>query len=175
MNSKIYILSFALILLGCKSTPIEAIHTELDPTPWTIGYQKDFGAGKGYIREWVPKDENIKSWTKLFSIEFLENEKTPIHKYSDNFLKQRQEQCPGTKFKILEETNFSRTYLINFPSCAGHDAQSEITRMFQGNDGLHRLSYAEKSANLSKQVIDKWNQELQNSYIVKDPNKTRIR
>ncbi|MEZ9821992.1 hypothetical protein AB4238_15430 [Shewanella sp. 10N.286.45.A1] len=175
MTSKIYILSFALLLSGCKSTPIEAIYTELDPTPWTIGYQKDFGAGNGYIREWVPKDENIKSWTKLFSIEFLEKEKTPIHEYSDNFLKKRQEQCSGTKYKILKETDFSRTYIINFPSCAGQEAQSEITRMFQGNDGLHRLSYAEKSASLSQEVIAKWNQELQNSYIVKGPNKTRIR
>jgi hypothetical protein len=175
MTSKIYILSFVLLLSGCKSTPIEAIHTELDPTPWTIGYQKDFGVGNGYIREWVPKGENIKSWTKLFSIEFLENEKTPIHEYSDNFLKKRQEQCAGTKYKILKETDFSRTYIINFPSCSGYEAQSEITRMFQGNDGLHRLSYAEKSVSLSQEVIDKWNQELQNSYIVKGPNKTRIR
>ncbi len=175
MNQRIILLSIISLLSACQSTPIEAVYTEVDPNPWTIGYQKDFGAGKGYIREWVAKGENINSWTKLFSIEFLENEKTPIHQYSDDFLKQRQVQCPGTTFNIIKQTEFSRTYLVNFPSCVGHEMQSEITRLFQGNDGLHRLSYSEKSSRLSEHTIKKWNQEFRNSYVVRGPNKIPIR
>ena len=175
MNKKWLCLSLIAVLSGCISTPMEAVHTDLDPSIWTIGFQKDFGTGKGYIREWVKKGDNINSWSQLFSIEFLENEKKTIHQYSDDFVENRKKQCDGTTVEIIKETEFSRTYILVFPPCAGHDAQSEITRMFQGNDGLHRVSYAEKGKKLSLDTINKWNRELKAAYIIKGPNQTPIR
>jgi hypothetical protein len=165
----------ALLITACASIPLEGLHTEIDPDSWVVGFQKDFGAGNGYIREFVPKGESINNWSQLVSIEFIEDENLTLNDYVASFQQKRQVQCPGTRFEILKKEEYTITYQVSFPDCMGHEMQSEITRIYAGMDGLHRLSYAEKTAALSESTVNKWLSEFNRSYIVKGPNKERVR
>ncbi|WP_444922496.1 hypothetical protein ACJJID_09400 [Microbulbifer sp. CnH-101-G] len=164
----------ALFITACASIPLEGLHTEIDPDSWEVGFQKDFGTGNGYIREFIPKGGSINDWSKLVSIEFLEGEKRTLSEYVHAFQQKRQEQCPGTEFEILSKEEYTITYQASFPDCMGHKMQSEITRIYMGMDGLHRLSYAEKTATLDENTVNKWQYEFSKSYIVKGLNKERV-
>ena len=176
MNTRCYLLFLvALLVAGCESTPIEGIVTDIDSASWKIGYQRDFGIGNGTIREFVPTGEDIDHWTKLLSIEFYEGNRTPVALYAKYFGKTREEQCPGTKFEILKEERYSVSYYFEFPDCMGQDAQAEVTRLIQGNDGLHRISYAEKGTGLSSATREKWLAKFQSAYVAKGNDKVPIR
>lgn len=173
---KLFISIFiSIFLISCVTVPLEGLHTSISLSHWKVGYQQDFGSGNGYIREFVPENESINDWSKLISIEFLEGEQRGLIEYVEYFSDKRKKQCPGTEFKILGKDEFTITYKFSFPSCLGHDEQSEVTRMFLGNDGLHRLSYAEKTSKLSDKVINYWLLKFKESYIVKGSNKKPIR
>ncbi len=171
---KIITFLFLIPLLSCVSVPIEGLYTEIETENWVVGFEKDFGSGKGYIREFVPKGESIFEWSKLVSIEFLEGDSRSPGEYINTFRIQRKNQCPGTSFEIINKSQYFVTYLFNFPECMGNSTQSEISRLYKGNDGLHRLSYSEKSTFLSESVIAFWLSEFDRSYITKGSNKKAI-
>ena len=171
---KVFVFLFLLPLVSCVSVPIESLHTEIKTDNWVVGFEKDFGPGKGYIREFVPKGESIFEWSRLISVEFIEGEVKSPMAYITAFELMRQAQCPGTSFEVINQSQYFVTYLFNFPECMKHDAQSEISRLYKGNDGLHRLSYTEKSLSLSESVKAHWLSEFENSYIVKGPNQLPI-
>lgn len=172
-----YVLTILLTLLvsACASVPLEAIRTDINTDKWDVGFQRDFGTGKGYIREFVPKGESIKDWSKLVSIEFIEGDTPSLNEYIHEFRKTRESQCPGTRFEVLSEEEYSITYIFSFPACQGHQMQAEVSRIFLGNDGIHRLSYAEKTEALDQETIDQWLSEFDKSYVVKGPKLEPIR
>jgi len=164
-----------LALSACASVPVEGLVTDLNLPGWKVGYQRDFGAGLGYIREFVPAGETIDDWSKLVSIEFVEGERRTPLEFIHAFHEERKKLCPATKFQVLETDRYSVTYLFNFPDCEEHEMQSELSRIYAGNDGLHRLSYAEKSEELPESTIKQWLSEFDSSYIAKGSEKTPIR
>jgi hypothetical protein len=164
---KVFVYLTFLSLIACASVPIENLHTEIKTDNWVVGFEKDFGPGKGYIREFVPKGESIFEWSRLISVEFIEGESKSPTAYITAFQLKRKEQCPGTIFEVISQNQYFVTYLFNFPACMKHDAQSEISRLYKGNDGLHRLSYTEKSLFLSESEKKRWLSEFEKSYIVK--------
>ena len=164
-----------LLIAGCVSTPIEGIVTDIDTAGWKVGYQRDFGVGNGYIREFVPVGEDIDHWSRLLSVQFYEGNKTPVALYAKYFGETRQRQCPGTKFQILRTEEYSVSYYFEFPDCMGQKAQAEVTRLIQGNDGFHRISYAEKGTGLSSATRDKWLQKFERAYVTKGKDKAPIR
>ena len=167
-------LAFFLVS-GCATTPLEGLVTKADPKQWQVGFQKDFGAGKGYIREFVPKGENIKSWSKLLSIEFIEDEKGSATNFANTLATKRQNQCPGTKYELMESDTYNAYYTFSFPGCMGHQSQSEISRVVQGNDGVHRLSYAVKGRELSANEKAEWLTFLRDAYLAKGDRNNKVR
>lgn len=137
---------------------------------WQLGFQRDRGPRQGTITEFVPRGEHIDHWSKLLSIEFVETVKIPFDKYVQLFSTQRTLQCPGTTFKILNQTSTSSIYMVEFPTCMGHEQQAELTKVFQGNDGIHRISYAEKAKSLSPETVSHWLSLFETAYVEKRPN-----
>lgn len=169
------VLGALLLLAACASVPVEAVISDMDATGWTIGYQRDAGPGRGYIREWVPKGEHIEKWSRLLSIEFREGERQSALTYATELGKLRQEQCPGTQWALIENDDYSAIYSVAFPPCAGHDAQVELTRLIMGNDGLHRFSYAEKGRAFDADTAAHWLGVLRKAYVAKGSPENRIR
>nr|WP_277606385.1 hypothetical protein [Acinetobacter sp. NIPH 2699] len=166
-------------LSGCatlyQQEPLEAIvASHIDISNWKVGYQKQFGVGKGYIREFIPINDSIGQWSKMLSIEFLEGNKSTPQEFTDQFMAQRKSQCPSTEFKILESDTDNIYYQANFPECMGHLKQSELTRVIRGNDGLHRISYSTKG-DLTEADTTKWLNEFKQARLVKGREKAIVR
>jgi hypothetical protein len=166
-----------LSLCACLGTqvPLEGLVTDLDPGPWQIGFEQDHGPGKGYIREWVPKGESIEDWSRLFTIQFLEGETSAVSAFAEASAKARASRCPGTESEVLASTAHSVTQLYTSPDCGQFAAHSEIERLIQGNDGIHRISFSQKGGRLSVELIEEWLPVLQESYIAKGEAGERIR
>ena len=178
--AKLFItISLILIINGCSllyynydSEAIVAYH--IDVSKWEIGHQKDFGEGNGYIREWVPKGESIHSWSELLSIEFLEgNKKLPFDQAAE-FAVLRKNQCPGTEWSEIKRDQNTIYYKFTFPDCAGHKAQVEITRLFRGNDGLHRLSFAQKGTKMESAKENYYLTLFDDAYVCKGSSENRL-
>lgn len=168
-------LSIGMILASCSSTPLEAVVSDVELPGWKLGFQKDRGEGKGTISEWVPAGESIKHWTKLVSIEFLEGEMTQATQYAQQFRDLRSGQCPGTQWEQLKDDKYSVIYKFSFPGCAGQDAQVELTRLINGNEGLHRFSYAKKGTIFNVDEQERWIKVLEQAYVAKGSPENRIR
>ena len=59
--------------------------------------------------------------------------------------------------------------------CKKNATQTEIARFIKGNDGLHRVSYTEKTENIDPIERKKWLASLENAYIKKDGKKVVLR
>lgn len=165
-------------LSGCATLyhqePLEAIvASHIDVADWKVGYQKQFGVGKGYIREFIPLNDSIGQWSKMLTIEFLERNKSTPQEFTEQFMAQRKSQCPSTEFKILESDIDNIYYKVDFPECMGHLKQSELTRVIRGNDGLHRISYSTKG-DLTDVDATKWFNEFKQAKLVKGREKTIV-
>jgi hypothetical protein len=174
MNKSVYFLFFTIFLItGCAS--VEGLVTDADPGVWHIGYQKDFGMERGYIREFVPRGEKIDSWSRLITIQFLEKEKRSATNMANEHATEAQKQCPGTKYEMIDSDTYNAYYSLSFPSCKGQPAQSEISRFVQGNDGLHRLSYAVKNRQLTVSEKTEWMAYLRRAYVAKGDRNNKVR
>lgn len=104
----------------------------------------------------------------------MERIDTPVVIHAREFADVRQAQCPGTRFSIIESEEYSVPYSFVFPACVGHEQQVEVTRLLQGNDGIHRISYARKGSVLDPAIQEYWIARLRTAYVVKDPDREPI-
>jgi hypothetical protein len=145
ISMRVFILLAVLVIAGCASTPLEAIVTEQKLAGWKVGSQKDLGRGRGTIVELIPASESIDQWQQLATIQFFEGEhRTPqvVMRALETSMKTR---CPtSTEWRVSGEELHSVPYEWRIHSCTGQDNQTEISRILQGNDGLHRIAYTEK-------------------------------
>jgi hypothetical protein len=179
MNASKLIITISLILFisSCALFQVKSeaiVVPNADASMWDIGFQKDYGIGNGYIREWVPKGENINSWSQLLSVEFIEGVKKSPFDFAAELAAQKTVQCPGTEWSEIKRDQNTIYYKFTFPDCAGHKAQVEITRLFRGNDGLHRLSYAQKGAKMDTAREQYFLYQFDNSFVVKGSPENRL-
>lgn len=161
----------ALTLVGCASTPIEAIVTEQQLAGWKVGSQHDSGRGKGTIVELVPVAESIDAWRHLGTIQFFEGERRSPETIMAAMESTMRSRCPNTtEWRVISAEPHSIVYEWRIHSCVGQDDQSEISRILEGNDGLHRIAYTEKSENMDPSNRAFWMAALQKAYVAKgDP------
>ena len=176
-QSLLIYVTLTMAISGCALLQYdsEVIHVpDLDLSNWDIGYQKDFGRGNGYIREWVPKGESINSWSQLLSIQFVEGIRKSPFDYAAELSAKRKEQCPGTNWSELKRDENTIYYKFSFPDCAGQKAQLEVTRLFRGNDGLHRLSYTQKGTKMDEDKEKYYLHQFGDAFVAKGSPKNRL-
>ena len=168
---RILLLVGALVIVSCASTPIEGIVTEQNLVGWKAGSQRDLGRGKGTIVELVPTSESIDKWQQLGTIQFLEGQHGTPRSLMDALETTMKTRCPGrTDWRVVFEEPHSVTYEWRIHSCPGQDNQTEIARILQGNDGLHRIAYTEKGDTMKPENREFWMQVLTKAYVAKgDP------
>ena len=175
-QSTLFTFVFTAFLFGCAVGPptlLERLVTSASTDQWQVGFQRDFGPGDGYIREFVPKGESINSWSKLLSIEFMEGVSSTPTQWTKNFAEKRITQCPNTDYSVIESDSHNIYYSFSFPACMGHEKQSEISRVIAGNDGLHRLSFSVKGRELTPEEKNVWLNFLRDAYVAKGNAKVR--
>jgi len=115
----------------------------------------------------VPQGESAYNWSKWLSLQFVKGKKRTPLEYLNVFQAQQTTQCPGTQFEIIEQKKDSVTYRFNSPACMDHDRQSQIARLFEGSEGLYKLTYAEKTAELSEATMNECLALFDKSHVTK--------
>jgi hypothetical protein len=165
---RIILVLTALAIVGCASTPIEAIVTEQQLVGWKVGNQHDSGRGKGTIVELVPVAESIDDWRHLGTIQFFEGEHRSPEAMMTALESRMRSRCPDTtEWRVISAEPHSIVYEWRIHSCAGQDDQSEISRILEGNDGLHRIAYTEKGDSMDPTNRAFWMAALQKAYVAK--------
>jgi hypothetical protein len=162
------ILIGVLSIAGCVSTPLEAIVTEQKLAGWKVGSQQDLGRGRGTIVELIPVSESIDKWQQLGTIQFFEGENRAPQVLMEALEERMKTRCPtSTDWRVISEEPHSVTYEWRIHSCTGQDNQMEISRILQGNDGLHRIAYTEKGDAMTPENRELWMEVLRKAYVAK--------
>ncbi len=158
----IFITEYAL----AQTNKLEAIVAKKAPS-WNVAFQKDFGVGRGTIREFLPKREKIKKWKHLATIQFIEGESLSPIEFMQTLKVKMTKRCKDTKWNIINETKYTITYEWSIDSCKKNKDQHEIARILQGNDGLHRIAYTEKKSEMDMNNKKIWLSVIYDAYVAK--------
>ena len=168
-------LLLALLVSSCAIGPLETTYIPAEIIGWKVGHAYDDGTfGRGTIVEYVPESENIKSWSKLITIQFMENSLDTPASLHQKLKQNMEEKCSNTKWEVIDESDTSLLYEWSIRDCSAGENQYEISKLLLGNDGLHRAAYTEKTANIKVSVREQWVSNLREAYVVKDGKKVVI-
>jgi hypothetical protein len=151
------------LLWGC-STTLETVAVPTDSSGWKLGAGSD---RKGRtIAEFVPRNETINNWTRLFTIHFIEGERSPPLEVMRPLQAAMQKRCPGSTWSVLRQDALSVLYEWRISGCGNNPDQHEIARLLKGNDGVHRVAYVQKPI-IPEDERAKWLKALSEAYVEK--------
>jgi len=181
-NIFVFIL-IAIISSGCASLEYISVPMDpTDPTEWKVGFQtrpKSFGDAS-YIRELIPKDDNIKNWSKLVTIQYIHGKSNVAPKeFVTALINNIKKSCSDAEWSIIESSTRSIIYEWSTKECKPptkssspniFTPQHEVARIIFGNEGIHKASYNEKTKNLNPDIRDRWISVIRKSSVKKDGN-----
>jgi len=72
MLRKLVLLSFAILSASC-ATSLEYIRAPSLGAEWKIGYQHRERFTNNNITEYIPRNESIQNWSKLYTVKYNKN------------------------------------------------------------------------------------------------------
>jgi hypothetical protein len=175
-----FLMSAVLLMSGCAATPawdLEhlVVAKEVELSTWKLLNYENFKNNGGFVRYFVPPGQKeLRSWSKLITVGFVSGNET-VKNYAAADENRMKARCSGTKHQMIESDTYNVYYANTYPQCEGREPQSEISRLIQGNDGIHRLSYTVKGRELTSDEKEKWLTILRNSFIAKGEKHERVR
>ena len=87
-------------LSGC-ATKLETVYVPAENSGWKVGY----GANKPGVTliEYIPSNESIENWSRIFTIQFLENMRNSTSATVKELRSIMFSNCPNTKWDVLVE------------------------------------------------------------------------
>lgn len=168
MRRQLALVAFAALLGGC-ATALESVYIPADSSGWKLGYGSDRRGQT--IAEYVPSNESINNWTKLLTIQFLEGESRSPSAVMDSLKSKMQSRCPGAQWSVVSQDSVSILYEWSIKGCSPNPDQHEIARLLKGNDGVHRIAYAEKTSAMTQATREKWIAWFKDAYVEKGGKK----
>ncbi|SEM79908.1 hypothetical protein SAMN04489760_14913 [Syntrophus gentianae] len=135
---------------------------------WKLGHSQ-FIKGKYAIEEYVPKDESIESWSRLYTEQTLARISTSPANPKDMMAGLRdlmEKRCPDVVWKVIRESEHDILYEYYFENCPGTPSQYEIARIIYGKWNIWRIAYTQKGAPINEQERLKWIENLSEPRIV---------
>ena len=180
MHKRILITLISILTVAC-ATSLEYVSVPMDAADWKVGFQTrpKLVGDASYIREIIPKDDNINNWSKLVTIQYMHGMKSnvPPKEFVAALINDIKKACPDTELNIIESSSRSILYEWHTKSCnspAGisdpniYTAQHEVARVIFGNEGIHKVSYNEKTNNLNSNTRKEWISKLKEATLEKD-------
>ncbi len=164
----------ALLTLAACATPLETVQLPGVGPAWTLGQTHDRGEGKGAITQLIPVGQQLHFWTHRITIEFLENSELSL---SESVVQARSEllaACPGATFTTLLQDEYGISYEWRTAGCQASADQHALVRLLRGNDGLHRVTYAQKLARMDPETRALWLSRINNSIVIKGDALERV-
>ena len=156
-----------ILLIGC-STALEHVRVPGKLSGWKIGHQEHERFTNNNIREFIPANENIESWSKMITVQYSSGYKDDPELFMTALKSRMKQRCKNTMWKVLKKDNNSILYEWRINDCKPHSDQHEIVRLFRGNDGLHRVAYTEKVKIILSKTRREWINKLSSAYLEKD-------
>ncbi|MDG2150521.1 MAG: hypothetical protein P8N09_13470 [Planctomycetota bacterium] len=159
-------LLLTLALVGC-ATPLETVKLPGVGPAWQTGRMVDFGAGRGAITELVPVGQELGNWTHRITIEFVEETPLTLEQWMAARRATIESDCPDVTWIVLSHDENALSYEWRVEGCRGHADKHELVRLLRGNDGLHSVSYAEKTERMDPAARAVWLSRLNSAVVVK--------
>jgi hypothetical protein len=137
---KRFIFAFVVALSGC-ATPLEtaSLHLSATDEKW-----KPAGGSERRGRtlaEFVPQDESINSWSRLLTIQFIEQKGVSPLVVMDQLRAAMQSRCPDSPWQVIQHDSTSVLYEWSIARCDNNPDEHEIARLLKGNDGIQRVAF----------------------------------
>ncbi|MEQ1935077.1 MAG: hypothetical protein ABL962_14555 [Fimbriimonadaceae bacterium] len=161
-----------LILLSACATTLETVYVPAENRGWKVGSGSNQPGAT--LVEFIPTAESIGNWSRMFTIQFLEGGKRSPRAVMKVLESQMRARCPGSKWGVVNEDPASVTYEWSLSGCAGHPDQHEVARLLKGNDGVHRIAYVRKTAQLDDTERNTWLKAFANAYVEKGGQKVVV-
>lgn len=139
--------------------PYERHDIALDRNSWQVGYTNT--DSDGTVVEYIPRGQTIESWSELVATRFfvgLQKSATVAMLYQ-RYTKTALENCKHSHLQTLIEGPRNIIYEWNNQNCTDTieaKPQYEIARIFESDDGLHRISYACREKAVFESVKEDW-------------------
>ena len=154
----------ALVLAGCATT-LETVYVPAENKGWKVG--SGVNRATATLVEFIPSDESIANWSRMFTIQFFEGERESPQRVMTSIQALTTAKCPGTMWNVVTADALSVTYEWRVSGCPGQLDQVELARLLRGNDGVHRIAYVRRGAVLDSSERDKWLAAFANAYVEK--------
>lgn len=175
---KYFLLLAATFSISACVTTLEHIKAPSLGPEWKIGYQHRERFTNNNITEYIPSNESIQNWSKLYTVQYNKNTEVIPASFAVALLNKIKESCPDIQAKLIEKDNKSVLYEWSAPTCKKKDipahspnintAQHSLFRIIKANEGFFNLSYVEKTAKMNNETRKKWIFKLKNSQVYKD-------
>lgn len=130
---------------------------------WRMRYGNDLPTG-GALRDYVPDEEQLKSWTEMISLELMLNKEIVLEKRVATQNAVNQRFCPGTVFTTIKSDTHNIYYMSSYPPCEAYAQRSEIGRAAVTDEGFYRVSYIVQGRELTQKERDEWLISLRELY-----------
>lgn len=161
----------ALLIAGCATT-LETVYVPAENKGWKIGH----GTNKPgtTLVEFIPNDQVISNWSRLFTIQFLEGARESPVSVMTTLQSQMRLRCPNSQWSVLSQDASSVTYEWSISGCGGQADQHEIARLLKGNEGVHRIAYTQKTVRLEPAEREKWLSAFSNAFVEKGGKRVAV-
>jgi len=154
-------------LIGCATTTVlETVYVPAQNSGWKVGSGNNRPGST--LVEFIPAGESISSWSRMFTIQFLEGTRESPRAVMSSLQAQAQSHCSGVHWAIVSEDTASITYQWSIFNCPGQPDQIEIARLLKGNDGVHRIAYVRKGTQFEQGESESWLSAFSKAYVEKD-------
>jgi hypothetical protein len=157
----------AVAVTGC-ATPLEttSLHLSAGDGKWKPAGGSD-RRGRT-LAEFVPPDESIDNWSRLLTIQFIEQKGVSPGVVMDQLRTAMQVRCPDSPWQVIQQDSTSVLYEWSIAHCGSNPDEHEIARLLKGNDGIQRVAFTQKGLELASAEREQWVKILSDAYVVKD-------
>ena len=175
-------------------------------------FHKYLGSKVGSLEEYIPVNETPSTWTKMFSMQFMEGIKLSPKELMLGLTDRAKSQCgKGVSYNVIAEEKDSITFEWSVKNCKRIDnmkillrdhskedcnmnyftgimwrgsefikpsgkctnraTQTEIVKLIQGNDGVHRVAFTHKANKIKGNSRKYWLASLKKAYVHKGGTK----
>jgi|HubBroStandDraft_4_1064222.scaffolds.fasta_scaffold749658_1 hypothetical protein len=173
MQRFLRVLAVALALVSCATQ----LETATFHVPDGVGKWKAAFASERRGRtlaEFVPQDESIDNWSRLLTVQFIEQQGLSPMESMAQLRATMQSRCPRSSWKIVQQDSTSVLYEWSIAGCGSNSDQHEIARLLKGNDGIQRIAFTRKGAELEPSEREQWIKTFSEAYVVKGGQKVVV-
>ena len=158
MTLIVFVLFLAVGMAPVSAAAQETVQASFDDRQWKLGYENYNPDKKAVIKEFVPEGETIEAWNELITLQFFEDlqNKITVAQFLQKVQDGIQKACPEVKWSTVSEQEKEAVYRWSIQGCPGQPDQTEITRVFAGQEGMHIWHYSAKDSKLDLKKQKEW-------------------